>query len=106
MLKMHDALANSASSNAWVVQEYSNITIAITGTWNSAVATVQFSPDYPNVAWTNAATGGSTVTLTATNNIQNLEVGGGMWFRVTTASGDGSTDLDVWVSGDGVFPVS
>ena len=93
-------MAESSPSNTFELFAPSTITIGVIGTRDSMTATVQFSPD-GGTTWATFASGGSNVTLTSTDNLKNLQVGGGLLFRIATgADGSNAGDIDLYVEGN------
>ena len=104
MLKVHDALGASSTSNAIRV-DYGDFTnVLIVGTWDSNTVTVHVCPDPSRESYTALYQDGATVTLSATDNLKTLCLSGGTFVRFVTSTG-ASTDLNVYVSSEGVVLV-
>ena len=105
MLKLHDALGASATSNAFRCDYGDFVNVLIVGTWDSNTVQVEVSPDPVREAYADLYQDTLAVTLTSTNNMATLCLSGGTYVRFSTGAG-ASTDLNIWVSPEGVELVS
>lgn len=108
MLKLQDAFAGDSTSNQFISHHSEPINVMAVGTWGDADATVltlQVNPDPKRESWVDLSQDGSTVTLSATNNMDALVLPGGVYCRFTS-SDVANTDLNLWVGGPGVTLVS
>jgi hypothetical protein len=99
MLLFQEALVGGQTSEPFHVISDCTVTFLAVGTLSTVSFKIQGSPDGTN--YVDLYQEDNLVALTATNNIYSMEVGGGMWFRVV--AGAGTVDVDLWVSGHGVY---
>lgn len=67
--------------------------------------TIEINPDPSRESWFSYASGGSNLTLTATNIARVLQIPG-VYVRLKANNNATGMDLNVWVSGKGVSLVS
>lgn len=105
MLKLQDEFGGNATSETFISNFSEPINVMATGDWgalDACVLTLQINPDpQRETVWETAYQDGSTVTLSATNNIEVLTLPGGVHCRLSS-SDVASVDLNLWVGGEGV----